>query len=396
MRPQALITPPPLAIYVHLPWCVRKCPYCDFNSHARNPALIPEMDYIAALRADLEQDLVLLGPTRPVQSVFFGGGTPSLFSAAGIAKILHDLRGQLAFAHDAEITLEANPGTFDQARFAGYREAGVNRLSLGIQSFNDRHLKALGRVHGSMEALCAARAARELGFSRLNLDLMYGLPGQTETEALEDIDQALALNPDHLSHYQLTLEPSTPFALRPPALPQAETLWRMERRCRIRLARAGFHQYEVSAHAQPGHACRHNLNYWTFGDYLGLGAGAHGKLTNSASQQIWRTRKHAHPQRYLATASTSARLAEYIPVLPRARPLEFLMNALRLTHGFRPELYAQRTGLDPAVLLTNLSPALADGLLKLRDGSLVPTARGMALVNELLLPFLNDESLPSV
>jgi oxygen-independent coproporphyrinogen-3 oxidase len=234
-----------------------------------------------------------------------------------------------------------------------------------------------------------------LGFSGLNLDLMYGLPGQTETEALEDVDQALALDPDHLSHYQLTLEPNTPFALRPPTLPQGETLWRMERHCRVRLARAGFHQYEVAAYARPGHACRHNLNYWTFGDYLGLGAGAHGKLTDPTSGRIWRTRKQAHPQRYLATASGPERLAEHIPVAPNARPLEFLMNALRLTHGFRPELYARRTGLDPATLLGNLGPALADGLLRLQGGSLVPTQRGMALVNELLLPFLDDESPPS-
>jgi oxygen-independent coproporphyrinogen-3 oxidase len=395
MPPQELITAPPLAVYVHLPWCVRKCPYCDFNSHARNPALIPETDYLAALEADLRQDIALLGPPRPVQSVFFGGGTPSLFSASAIGHIIRSLRAHLPFAPDAEITLEANPGTFEQGRFAGYREAGVNRLSLGIQSFNDHHLKALGRIHGGSEARHAVRAARELGFSGLNLDLMYGLPGQTETEALEDIDQALALNPNHLSHYQLTLEPNTPFAIRPPILPPGETLWRMERRCRVRLARAGFRQYEVSAFARPGHACRHNLNYWTFGDYLGLGAGAHGKLTDPASGRIWRTRKQAHPQRYLATAAGAERLAEHTPVASTARPLEFLMNALRLTDGFRPELYARRTGLDPAALLSKLAPALADGLLRLQGGSLMPTPRGMALVNELLLPFLDDESPPS-
>lgn len=383
------LTAPPLGIYVHLPWCVRKCPYCDFNSHARNPTLIPEAQYLEALTADLRQDLALLGAPRPVHSVFFGGGTPSLFTPEAIAELIAMLRRHLPFAPDAEITMEANPGTFEQARFAGYRAAGVNRLSVGIQSFNDAHLQILGRIHSAGEAIAAVRAARELGFAHLNLDLMYGLPGQTPDEALADLAQAIALAPDHISHYQLTLEPNTPFAQRPPVLPADEVIGRMERRCRTHLARAGFRRYEVSAFARPGGACRHNLNYWTFGDYLGIGAGAHGKLTDAASGQVLRTRKHSHPQRYLATAAGAERLAEQTYVPPRALTLEFLMNALRLTDGFRLALYARRTGLDPAALLAALGPALTGGLLRRQGDTLVPTRRGLALTNEILLAFMD-------
>lgn len=383
------LTAPPLSIYVHLPWCVRKCPYCDFNSHARNPALIPEAQYLEALTADLRQDLALLGAPRPVHSVFFGGGTPSLFTPEAIAELIAMLRRHLPFAPDAEITMEANPGTFEQARFAGYRAAGVNRLSVGIQSFNDAHLQILGRIHSAGEAIAAVRAARELGFAHLNLDLMYGLPGQTPDEALADLAQAIALAPDHISHYQLTLEPNTPFAQRPPVLPADEAIGRMERRCRTHLARAGFRRYEVSAFARPGGACRHNLNYWTFGDYLGIGAGAHGKLTDAASGQVLRTRKHSHPQRYLASAAGAERLAEQTYVPPRALTLEFLMNALRLTDGFRLALYARHTGLDPAALLAALGPALTGGLLRRQRDTLVPTRRGLALTNEILLAFMD-------
>ncbi|GMV68700.1 MAG: oxygen-independent coproporphyrinogen-III oxidase-like protein [Pseudomonadota bacterium] len=383
------LTAPPLGIYVHLPWCVRKCPYCDFNSHARNPALIPEAQYLEALTADLRQDLALLGAPRPVHSVFFGGGTPSLFTPEAIAELIAMLRRHLPFAPDAEITMEANPGTFEQARFAGYRAAGVNRLSVGIQSFNDAHLQILGRIHSAGEAIAAVQAARELGFAHLNLDLMYGLPGQTPDEALADLAQAIALAPDHISHYQLTLEPNTPFAQRPPVLPADEAIGRMERRCRTHLARAGFRRYEVSAFARPGGACRHNLNYWTFGDYLGIGAGAHGKLTDAASGQVLRTRKHSHPQRYLATAAGAERLAEQTYVPPRALTLEFLMNALRLTDGFRLALYARHTGLDPAALLAALGPALTGGLLRRQGDTLVPTRRGLALTNEILLAFMD-------
>ncbi|HXF07864.1 MAG TPA: radical SAM family heme chaperone HemW [Candidatus Acidoferrales bacterium] len=383
------LTTPPLGVYVHLPWCVRKCPYCDFNSHARHPALIPEAQYVEALTADLRQDLALLGAPRPVHSVFFGGGTPSLFTPEAIAALITMLRRHLPLVPDVEITMEANPGTFEQARFAGYRAAGVNRLSIGIQSFNDGHLQTLGRIHSAGEAIAAVQAARELGFAHLNLDLMYGLPGQTPDEALADLAQAIALAPDHISHYQLTLEPNTPFAQRPPVLPADEAIGRMERRCRTHLARAGFRRYEVSAFARPGGACRHNLNYWTFGDYLGIGAGAHGKLTDPANGQILRTRKHSHPQRYLATAAAPERLAEQTYVPPRALTLEFLMNALRLTDGFRLALYARRTGLDPATLLSALAPALTGGLLRLQGDTLVPTRRGLALTNEILLAFMD-------
>ncbi|HBG52143.1 radical SAM family heme chaperone HemW [Candidatus Macondimonas diazotrophica] len=388
---QDRLTTPPLGIYVHLPWCVRKCPYCDFNSHARNPGLISESPYLAALEADLRQDLALLGTPRPVHSVFIGGGTPSLFSPEAIGQLLKTLRRHLPFRPDTEITMEANPGTFERERFHGYRAAGVNRLSVGIQSFNDTHLQRLGRIHSGHDASQAISAAHEIGFDHLNLDLMYGLPGQDLNEALADLEQAIDLGPDHISHYQLTIEPNTPFAQRPPRLPPDETLWRMERRCRVALGRAGFKRYEVSAFARPGAACRHNLNYWTFGDYLGIGAGAHGKLTDTASGHIWRTRKQSHPQRYLATASTTARLADHEAVPPIARPLEFLMNALRLTDGFRLELYRQRTALSPELLLQSLAAALSDGLLRQQADSVIPTVRGLALTNELLLSFMADE-----
>ena len=290
-----------LGLYLHFPWCVRKCPYCDFNSHALRGE-VPEADYVAALLRDLDADLESLGDrVRPASSAFLGGGTPSLFSGAAIGQVLDGVRQRLGFTDEAEITLEANPGTVDEAHFAGYRAAGVNRLSIGVQSFNPAHLQSLGRIHSRDDALRAMRVARGAGFENVNLDLMFGLPGQSADEALADLAQAIDLAPTHLSVYQLTLEPNTEFAARPPTLPDDDRIADMQAALQARLADAGYAQYEVSAYARPGRRSRHNLTYWTFGDYLGIGAGAHGKWTRDGQPR--RRAKHKHPKTYLATAA---------------------------------------------------------------------------------------------
>jgi len=302
-----MIALPPLALYLHVPWCVRKCPYCDFNSHEAAAGL-PEAEYVTALLADLDHDLATLPDLvqgRAVSSVFIGGGTPSLFSAAAYERLFDGLRARLPFAADVEITLEANPGTVEQEKFRGYRALGINRLSIGVQSFAPDKLVALGRIHGRDEALHAAQAARAAGFDNFNLDLMHGLPGQTLEEALADIDQAIALGPTHLSWYQLTIEPNTVFYRDPPVLPEDDTLWAIQEAGQARLAAAGLQQYEVSAYAQAGRECRHNRNYWEFGDYLALGAGAHGKLTREGG--VWRYQKTRLPRDYLAAAAVVAR-----------------------------------------------------------------------------------------
>ena len=386
--PASLAQAPPLALYIHLPWCVRKCPYCDFNSH-RAPARIPEDDYVAALLRDLEQDLPLAGE-RPLQSVFFGGGTPSLFSPAAIARLLRACGERLVFAPDLEITLEANPGTVEQARFQGFREAGVNRLSLGIQSLDDAKLRALGRIHGRAEALAAVAAARAAGFSNLNLDMMVGLPGQTPEQALRDIDELIALAPEHISYYQLTLEPDTVFARHPPPLPADDGVWAMQLAARRRLARAGYRRYEVSAYARPGRQCRHNRNYWTFGDYLGIGAGAHGKLSDPASGRVLRRWKPKQPRVYLQHAGTPAGIAGENALAPADRLFEFMLNALRLSEGVPVDLFSQRTGLDVAALAPARGEAVAAGLLHPDPERLLPTARGRRFLNDLVGMFLSD------
>ena len=330
-----MLATPPLSLYVHLPWCVRKCPYCDFNSHEQKGAL-PFEAYIDALIADLDHDLPLAWG-RTVQTVFFGGGTPSLFPADAIDRFLQLASSRLRFAPQAEVTLETNPGTAEHGRFADYRKAGVNRISFGIQSFDDGCLQRLGRIHDSAQAESAVKLAQDAGFDNLNLDLMYALPGQTMAMAEYDVARAVALQPAHLSHYQLTLEPNTVFAARPPqGIPGIDDAWDMQERCQALIATAGFAQYEVSAYAQPGRQCAHNLNYWRFGDYLGIGAGAHGKLTLGAEQRILRRWKHKHPAAYLAAAGTAAAIGGDEDIDAARRPFDFMLNALRLNAGSRP------------------------------------------------------------
>ena len=377
--------PPPLALYVHVPWCVQKCPYCDFNSHALRGEL-PETSYVAALIADLEAALPLVWGRRVV-SVFFGGGTPSLLSGQAIDTLLTAIRTLLPLAPDAEVTLEANPGTVDSAHFADFRAAGVNRLSLGIQSFDSAQLKALGRIHDAPQARAAIDAAAR-HFDNFNLDLMYGLPGQTLGEALADIDQALAFAPTHLSCYQLTLEPNTAFAATPPVLPESDACADMQDAIEQRLAQAGFVHYETSAFARPGRQCRHNLNYWTFGDYLGIGAGAHGKLTQH--DRVLRQMRWKQPREYMEKTATGTPVASENVVERRDLPFEFMMNALRLNSGFEAPLFEARTALPLAVIENEVRRAQADGLLVREHAHIAPSELGRRHLNRLLERFLAD------
>jgi len=378
----------PLALYVHLPWCVRKCPYCDFNSHAVPAGGIAEEAYVAALRRDLDFAAPAVAG-REIVSVFFGGGTPSLFSAAAIARVLSHARSLLPFAADAEITLEANPGTVEHGRFADYAAAGVNRVSLGAQSFDDARLVALGRIHGAGDIARAVGELRTAGIDNFNLDLMYALPGQDLQGALDDLDRAIALAPTHVSHYQLTLEPDTPFAKRPPAgLPDDDLAWSMQVECQSLLASAGYEQYEVSGYARPGRRCRHNLVYWEFGDYLGIGAGAHGKVTRRDGKAIERTIRVRHPAAYLAATTAEQRVAEARDVAPADLSFEFCLNALRLVAGFTPQHFEERTGLPVAVLEEPAERARARGLLERVDGRWRATALGRRFLNDLQEQFL--------
>ncbi|NMG75591.1 radical SAM family heme chaperone HemW [Aromatoleum diolicum] len=386
-RPQ-LKASPPLALYVHYPWCVKKCPYCDFNSHALRAGGgdIPEQAYIDALIADLETALPQVWGRR-VHSVFIGGGTPSLMSAAGLDRLLTGIRTLLPLDPLAEITLEANPGTVEAGRFRDYRAAGVNRLSLGIQSFNDSHLERLGRIHGGDEARRAIDTALA-HFERVNLDLMYALPEQSLAEALADLDTALAFGVSHLSAYHLTLEPNTPFAHSPPPLPDADASADMQDAIEARLAAAGFRHYETSAFARPGQECRHNLNYWAFGDYLGIGAGAHGKL--SSHEGIVREMRHKHPGRYLEGAQKGDFVQERRDVGVAELPFEFMMNALRLTDGFPRRLFADRTGVPLAAIEAELADARRRGLIEITADHIRPTEQGRHFLNDLLTLFLRD------
>ena len=372
----------PLSLYLHIPWCLRKCPYCDFNSHEVKGGL-PEQAYVDALLADLEADAPRAAG-RSVRSIFIGGGTPSLVSGQGIARLLEGVAARLPLAADVEITLEANPGAVDAAHFAAYREAGVNRLSIGVQSFSGEKLRALGRVHDAEQARVAFRIAREAGFGNINLDLMYGLPAQSPRQALEDLRQALDLGPEHLSWYQLTIEPNTLFHHQPPPVPDDERLAEMQDAGLALLARRGYAQYEVSAHAREGCRCRHNLNYWRFGDYLAAGAGAHGKLTESEGvRRYWRARQ---PRTYMDSAGGA--VAGERRLAAEDLRLEFMMNALRLTDGVPVALFVERTGLAEAALSDPLSRARAQGLLEDEPGRLRPTARGRRFLNDLLGVFL--------
>jgi len=378
----------PLALYVHLPWCVRKCPYCDFNSHAVPAGGIAEQAYVTALQRDLEH-AATGAAGREIVSVFFGGGTPSLFSPAAIGRVLEHARGLLPFAADVEITLEANPGTVEHGRFSEYAAAGVNRVSVGAQSFDDARLAVLGRIHGANDTARAVNELRAAGIDNFNLDLMYALPGQDLRGALADLDRAIELGPTHLSHYQLTLEPDTPFARRPPPLlPDDDLAWTMQLECQARLAAAGFEQYEVSGYAQRGWRCRHNLVYWEYGDYLGVGAGAHGKLTLVTTGEIERTVRVRHPAAYLEALSPEERLSELRAVPGSDLPFEFMLNALRLVAGFTEKQFEERTGLRRAALQGPIQRAEARGLLERRDDRWQPTARGRQFLNDLQELFL--------
>lgn len=378
-----LTVQPPLSLYIHLPWCVKKCPYCDFNSHTASR--IPETAYIDSLLLDLERALPDIWG-RKIHTVFFGGGTPSLFSAEGIDRILTGVRTVTQLLPGAEVTLEANPGTVEASKFAGFREAGVTRVSLGIQSFNPRHLQALGRIHDGDEARRAAELAAT-HFDTFNLDLMFALPGQTLTEALADIDAALSFRPPHLSAYHLTLEPNTPFGhTAPPNLPDDDLAADMQLAIEARLAEAGMQHYETSAYAHPHHASRHNLNYWQFGDYLGIGAGAHSKL--SFHDRILRQMRTKHPQQYTDAVSQGAHIADARTLTRNDLPFEFMMNALRLNEGVPAGLFVERTGLPLIVCTAALEQARALGLLTRDANRLKPTLQGQRFLNDLLELFL--------
>ncbi len=388
--PAAVEVPVPLSLYVHVPWCVQKCPYCDFNSHGLRGGL-PEADYVAALIADLEAALPLVWGRRVV-SVFFGGGTPSLLSGEAVDTLLAAIRARLPLVYGAEITLEANPGTAESGKFAAFRAAGVNRLSLGIQSFNPAHLKALGRIHDAQEA-CRAIELAARHFDSFNLDLMYGLPQQTMTQALADLEQALTFAPSHLSCYQLTLEPNTAFAAAPPALPDPDRCADMQEAIEARLADAGYTHYETSAFAQPGKQCRHNRNYWTFGDYLGIGAGAHSKLTvpTPDGRRILRQMRWKLPKQYLAQVAAGRPVQDEFDVAAEELPFEFMMNALRLNQGFETALFAERTGLPLEGIENTLRQAEQDGLIERTPGCIAPTRHGQRFLNRLLERFLADD-----
>ena len=374
---------PPLALYVHIPWCLKKCPYCDFNSHERRGE-IPEARYVDALLADLELALPSIWGRR-VHTVFFGGGTPSLFAPESIDRILAGVRARVALAPDAEITLEANPGTFERARFTDFKAAGIDRLSVGVQSFEPRFLHALGRVHDAGEARAAAAAAIEI-FGNVNLDLMYALPGQTLADARTDLAEALRFSPPHLSFYHLTIEPNTLFHRYPPALPDDETAADIEDAIAETLGAAGYLHYETSAYARPGHECRHNVNYWRFGDYLGIGAGAHSKL--SFQQRVVRQVRHKQPQQYIEEAERGSPLAEDRTVERNEIGFEFMLNALRLTEGVPVALFAERTGFPLTLVQKPLDEAERRGLIARDHQHIRPTPLGQRFLNDLQAIFL--------
>lgn len=381
---------PPLSLYVHIPWCVRKCPYCDFNSHAREGTL-PVDEYVRALLADLDRDLAAFERAlagRALDSVFFGGGTPSLFEPGAIARILDGVAVRIAMAGDAEVTLEANPGTVEHGRFDGYLAAGVNRISFGIQSFDDDKLRRLGRIHSAVEAERAVKSAQDAGYANINLDLMYALPEQSLAGALADVERALALDPAHVSHYQLTLEPNTLFAVKPPALPDEDSAWDMQEACQQRLAEAGYEQYEVSAYARDRLRSRHNLNYWRFGDYLGIGAGAHGKLSDPTDARIVRTTKYKVPRGYLEHAARGDGFGSAQGVAQADLPFEFMMNALRLNEGVDAALFTARTGLAASAIDAPLRDARARGWIEPDPARIVPTALGRRFLNDVMAAFL--------
>jgi putative oxygen-independent coproporphyrinogen III oxidase len=385
---------PPLSLYIHIPWCVRKCPYCDFNSHessSQEGKSIPEQEYVAQLLRDLQYDLPYV-QDRPLQTIFFGGGTPSLFSGQAIKNILDGVRKKIPFADDIEITLEANPGTAEAEKFRDFRDAGVNRLSIGVQSFQQHHLQALGRIHDGEQAKSAVAMARAAGFERINIDLMHGLPGQTVDEALVDVQQALDLGVSHLSWYQLTIEPNTAFYNKPPVLPVDETLWDIQQAGLALLQQHGFRQYEVSAFARDvdgsSQQCRHNLNYWQFGDYLGIGAGAHGKVTLPQENRILRYSKTRLPRHYLDRSDSY--LAEQHDLQQADLPFEFMMNALRLADGVPNTLFSERTGLALGSINHQWQGLRRQGLVADNAARLVTSQQGYLFLNDVLTAFMAD------
>lgn len=379
----------PLSLYIHIPWCERKCPYCDFNSHQQRDAL-NEAEYVSTLLADLDADLSHFGSTlqqRAIQTIFIGGGTPSLFSADSYARLFHGIQRRLEFADDIEITLEANPGSSEAGKFQGFRQAGINRLSIGVQSFNPSHLTALGRIHSSNEAVLAAQAAQQAGFSNFNLDLMFGLSEQTEAQALADLKQAIALSPTHLSCYQLTIEPNTLFYHAPPVTPDDEALWSMQDSLQTELAANRYQHYEVSAYSQSDKRCRHNLNYWQYGDYLGIGAGAHAKVTlGDTVQRAWKIK---HPATYI-TAENKLGDKAWSLVEPNNRPFEFMMNALRLLEGFSKSQFETRCQLPLTHIDALLEKHAKLGLIEISAEHVKPTLFGHNMLNTMLEDYLES------
>ncbi len=383
---------PPLSLYVHMPWCVKKCPYCDFNSHGVKGGPPPYAEYVDVLLADLDADLRDFGAAahgRPVHSLFFGGGTPSLFTPDLIDRFLDGVRERLPLVDGAEITLETNPGTVEHGRFDGYLAAGVNRLSFGIQSFDDDKLRRLGRIHSADEAEAAVKSAQDAGYANINLDLMYALPQQTLAGAQADVARAVALQPTHISHYQLTLEPNTAFAANPPPLPDDDHAWAMQEACEEQLAAAGYGQYEISAYAQADRRCVHNLNYWRFGDYLGIGAGAHGKLTRTDEGTVHRRWKTRHPKAYLAAPGHADRLGGDGPVAIDELPFEYMLNALRLIDGVPLADFSERTGVPMERIAGALASARERGWLVEDAGHLQTTALGQRFLNDVISGFLD-------
>ena len=377
---------PPLSLYVHLPWCVRKCPYCDFNSHAVKGEL-PGDEYVQALLKDLELELPLVWG-RTVHTVFFGGGTPSLFSAEQIAALMSGFRGLLRISPEAEVTLEANPGTTEHDSFTAYGDAGVNRISLGVQSFNDDHLSGIGRIHGRAEAELAVAAIHRSGIQNFNIDLMYALPGQSAGDALQDVHDAVACEPAHISHYQLTIEPNTAFHADPPAIPDEDSAWEMQQECGQVLSRAGYRQYEVSAWARPDLQCRHNLNYWRYGDFLGIGAGAHGKITLPAEQSVRRRIRQRHPRSWMKEVWEGKGIIEDRVLDPAERVFEFFLNQLRLRDGVLKDQLEPRAGVAWNEVATRVNGAIEKGLLRDENGVLSPTELGWRFTNEIQAVFL--------
>ncbi|ELN6934015.1 coproporphyrinogen III oxidase [Vibrio cidicii] len=389
-----MLKPPALSLYVHIPWCVQKCPYCDFNSHAVKEA-IPEQQYILALLEDLDRDIEkyrLNDAPRPLHSIFIGGGTPSLISAEGIAQLLQGIEQRIAFTPEIEITMEANPGTIEAKRFAGYRAAGVTRISIGVQSFEAEKLERLGRIHGQQEAVAAAQLAHQIGLNSFNLDLMHGLPDQSIDQALADLDKAIELNPPHLSWYQLTIEPNTMFYYKPPVLPDDDDLWDIFEQGHQKLTAAGYVQYEISGYSKPGYQCRHNLNYWRFGDYLGIGCGSHGKLS-FADGRIIRTTKIKHPRGYLAAYQNMVKpyLDSEQLVTAQERPFEFFMNRFRLMEACPKQDFIDTTGLGLEAIATTIQWALEMGYLREDATQWQITEKGKLFLNDLLEAFMPDE-----